>query len=271
MQKLKLLIVEDQENYITSLLDFLSPYNEILDLEDITKARTYHEARNIILNRGNFDVSILDYHLNGKTCFNLLEETKSNILGYGQIVFTSIDQDEQKNFLKYYRPISRGYLVLEKPFDGDNIALFINEIQKTAIFNPSVAIKKLTLDLGGTLGERIIEGSDINDVVFIQGALQYCNYFIIVNEQIVKVNNVTGHLEEHCQKLINNKNFLRVHKSYIVNVTRIKGGLKDKPTTGWLSFKNLDFSKIKDEEVARFSTEHPNYSKLKEITRLQKI
>ena len=60
MRKLRILIVEDRENYITSLKTLLEDFHDIVDMGNIIIAKTFIEARNLILNRKQFDLSILD-------------------------------------------------------------------------------------------------------------------------------------------------------------------------------------------------------------------
>lgn len=267
MRKYKLLIVEDQENYVESLMGFLKKYDDIIDYDSITIAMTFVEARTLILNKTQFDASILDYKLDdGQTCLKLLEQTKDNMDYYGQLVFTTIDPIENENFHKYHLPSK--YLILEKPYDIDNVLKFTGELQEKLYNKEQVADNKRTFNLG-LQGEIIID--DINKILYIEGSQQYCNFYILDNGIVKEIKYIKGTLDQQFTLLNNTDIFLRVHKSYIVNTHKIKRGKKDERTTGWLSFSDKDYNERTNLHVARYSVEHSNYTELKKRTGFAKI
>ncbi len=99
----------------------------------------------------------------------------------------------------------------------------------------------------------------------------HCNYFILEHGNIIETKNVSGKIDDQVAVLNNTKIFLRVHRSYIVNISQIKRAKKDKRDGGWLSFLDFDFSEISNPYVARFSTKNQNYNELKKRTSFSKI
>lgn len=268
MKKYKILIVEDRDGYIQSLKRCIQQYSNIIDIDALTIVKRFNEARDLILNGNKFDISILDYFLNdGKTCIELLKETGGSVASYGQIVLTTIDSDWSSKFHEMHSDALTKYLPLEKPFSSDAFAKLMNKIQERSIHTTSHDSQKLALNRGSS-GEFTIDSSKI---IFIIGAGSYSNYYVEGNSDTICYKNISGKLDDQIKLLEDDDRFLRVHNSYIVNITKVKGGLKDKRTTGWLSFDDKPIDINNTTYYARYSNKHENYSKLRKLTGLKKI
>lgn len=266
MKKYKLLIVEDEPEPLKRLLTLLKEHFDVIDENQIKVATSFADALKIISNSNGFDFSILDRKLDeGETCLTLMNQI--NIDKLGIIVLNTINEYDQKVMEEYQ--ITGDYKVLGKPFTRISVAKLISEIVNIKISQNEFKESEGTiLDIGNS-GELII--SDFNNILFVEGSNKYCHFYIFENNVIKKVENVSGTVDDQMLKLHKFEIFLRVHKSYIVNVKKIKLGKKDQRTTGWLSFTDEKYDSTKNSFVARYSNEHENYLLLKDLTGFKKI
>lgn len=125
MSKLKLFIVEDDEEALERLIALLQRYGDIINLDALVIARSFAEAQNCIIETKGFDVSILDKNLDeGETCFSLI--TEKNIQKFGLRVFNTIERNDEELLKKLQ--ISSGHLVLGKPYTVKSVATLMSEI-----------------------------------------------------------------------------------------------------------------------------------------------
>lgn len=257
-------IVEDEPEPLNSLIGELAVFDKIIKVKAI--ARTYEEARQIILTQ-EFDLSILDKNLDeGYTCFDLIKN--SNIENFGIIALNSQNPSFSLDTLGLFKVLPTYIL---KPYVPNNVGDFIkrlNEIELIQQHEKTDKLRNFVLNLGSK-GEKIVE--DIKNILFIEGAGKYCNYYIFENGKINITKNVSGTVDEQIALLNDDQMFLRVHKSYIVNTHKIKLAKKDKGTTGWLSFTDAEYNEKTNPYVARYSTEHENFERLLKRTGFSKL
>lgn len=224
MKKYKTFIVEDQTAPLERLLLLLKAYPKVIDLDSIVIARSFNEAQDIILNGEQFDLSIMDKMLGGKTCFDLI--SKENKDSFGIIVLNTVDKKSQK----YFQEISLlgNYLVLPKPYNKDDVAGLVNQLIS---FNRPIS-EELDDDSPIWLKEKS-KGFPVkqNDIVYIEVNDNYC-YIYFINNGICRKHIATKQLS-HYEELLNRKMFFRISDKYLINLEYIStyedGNIKLKP------------------------------------------
>lgn len=217
------LIVEDDQETIKSLVRELKIYDKIIKISVI--AKTYAEARTALL-MNSFDLSILDKGLDeGYTCFDLIEN--SNISNFGIIALNSKDPEIKLDVLALFKTLPT---YINKPYTHNTVGDFIkrlNEIKIEEINN------KILLNAGHD-GDILI---DEESIVYIESQGGYSTYhFSIPYDNKMKIT-ISESLIDQEGKL-NKRYFLRVHKSFIVNLSKfIKFQKGDTRTSGKLKLE----------------------------------
>ncbi len=235
------LIVEDDIDSLNSLLRELAVYDKIIKVKAI--AKSYDDAWKIVLTQ-TFDLSILDKNLDeGYTCFDLIKN--SNIENFGIIALNSQSASFSIDILGLFKELPTYIL---KPYLPGTIGDFIKRLNEIKIADKN---GKIFLDAG----HQGIIPIDEDSIMYIEAELGCSAYHLSkFYDNKLKIT-ISENLGDQENKL-NHKKFLRVHKSFIVNVEKIVKFQKgDTRTSGKLLLEN---NTIVDYSLA-------NYNKIKEM------
>ncbi|WP_228712363.1 LytR/AlgR family response regulator transcription factor [Arcobacter defluvii] len=175
------------ENGIEDITEFNNP---VVALKEITKTK--------------FDVVFLDISMPNISGFELAD----SIINIEPKTFIVFQTAYEEFALKAFQSGGMGYLV--KPIESNDIK---NILEKIRLFKSSnVDESKKIL---GKRGDKLYL-IDINEIYYIKADLD--EVIIRIKEADAYVRRKIGDLET----LLNGKNFFRIHRSYIVNVDKIK-------------------------------------------------
>lgn len=198
---MKVMIVDDEtlalsrlkrllnENGVTNITEFNNP---IEALQEITKTK--------------FDVVFLDISMPNISGFELADA----ILNVDSKTFIVFQTAYEEFALEAFKKGGIGYLV--KPIESNDIK---NILEKINIFRNTTANVQESKKILGKSGDKLYL-IDIHDIYYIKADLD--EVIIKIKDADAYVRRKIGDLEE----LLKDKNFFRVHRSYIVNVDKIK-------------------------------------------------
>jgi two-component system LytT family response regulator len=214
---MKILIVDDENLAISRLKRLLNQngFEDIISFEDSSEA-----LKDIYKN--SYDVVFLDISMpkiDGLTLATHISEQSPSSF----IVFVTAYSEYA---LKAYESGGMAYLL--KPIDEDDLKSLFSKIKNFISNNNTTLDKKI---IGRSAG--IIYIVDIDDIYYIKADLDEVIVRVKENELFVKKK--IGDLEA----MLENKNFFRVHRSYIVNVDKIKSMLSVEQSKLQISFKDI--------------------------------
>ncbi|MCT7910419.1 LytTR family DNA-binding domain-containing protein [Arcobacter lacus] len=175
------------ENNIDDIVEFNNPIDA---LKEITKTK--------------FDVVFLDISMPNISGFELAD----SIINIEPKTFIVFQTAFEEFALKAFQSGGIGYLV--KPIESKDIKNILEKIRLFKSSNLDESKKIL-----GKRGDKLYL-IDINDIYYIKADLD--EVIIKIKEADAYVRRKIGDLEE----LLKNKNFFRIHRSYIINVDKIK-------------------------------------------------
>lgn len=226
------LIVEDEPGPLETLLRELEPYKEIVNVSVI--ARSYAEALHTIL-INKFDLSILDINLGeGYTCFDLIQN--SNVQNFGVIAINSNKSDIPTNSLSLFKSLPT---YISKPYTNRNVADFIKRLNEIEVDSEEEFVNLNT-------GHQGIIPVKKDSIAYIE-AKDGCSIYYLLSPYDGRTKlTISGTLIEQEGEL-KSKRFFRVHKSFIVNLSKIiKFEKGDTRTSGKLKLEGdyyADYSK----------------------------
>ena len=195
------MIVED-ETRIARRIERMT--REILgaDLRSLTHINTLEEATTFI-EKHSLDLVLLDLNLNGANGFDLLTTAVS---GAFHTIVVSAYKDQAINAFEH------GVLdFVPKPFNQERLAQAFDRFHDKAVTAKSVvkylAVKK----------RQRVELIPIEDLVYIKGAGAYAELFLADGRKELHDKSL-----EKLEQLLA-PDFERVHKSYLVKMTEVKG------------------------------------------------
>lgn len=198
---MKVMIVDDEtlalsrlkrllnENGVTNITEFNNP---IEALQEITKTK--------------FDVVFLDISMPNISGFELADA----ILNIDSKTFIVFQTAYEEFALEAFKKGGIGYLV--KPIESSDIKSILEKIN---LFKNTSANTPESKKILGKSGDKLYL-IDIHDIYYIKADLD--EVIIKIKDADAYVRRKIGDLEE----LLKDKNFFRVHRSYIVNVDKIK-------------------------------------------------
>ncbi|WP_228156079.1 LytR/AlgR family response regulator transcription factor [Arcobacter lacus] len=175
------------ENNVDDIVEFNNPIDA---LKEITKTK--------------FDVVFLDISMPNISGFELAD----SIINIEPKTFIVFQTAFEEFALKAFQSGGMGYLV--KPIESKDIKNILEKIRLFKSSNLDESKKIL-----GKRGDKLYL-IDINDIYYIKADLD--EVIIKIKEADAYVRRKIGDLEE----LLKNKNFFRIHRSYIINVDKIK-------------------------------------------------
>jgi DNA-binding LytR/AlgR family response regulator len=193
----KIAIVED-EAIVARRLERM--VRAISGSSDVAIASTFESALVLIRSRP-IDLLFLDLNLNGRDGFELLEEAAAAPF---QTVVVSAHHEQALRAFEY------GVIdFIAKPWSEERLRL---AFERTTTREPQRRATTIVVRKG-----RELRSVAANDIVFIQGADDYSELHLADR---------SVHLHEktlNALEALLPQNFLRVHRSYIANLSRVRG------------------------------------------------
>ncbi len=208
MQKIKVLLVDDEFLALQLLENFVK---EVPELELVAKTKSPIEAQHI-LSRDRIDLLFLDIQMPTLSGVNLLKNLKNPPLtifttAYSDYALTAFDL----NVVDY----------LLKPFSFERFLQAVDKAQRQLSTSNPIYIKDNPHFLSVKANSKIVKVF-IDDILFIEGLKEYVK-IVCATENIVTFERL-----KNLEVILPANQFLRVHKSYIINtakVTAIEGNL----------------------------------------------
>lgn len=214
MKKLKVFIAEDDKVALKRLLNILRTLPEIIDVNNVVTSQTLEEAQKLLLVAEKFDFSILDINLDGeKTSLILINEYNGKL---GAIAIATLDVENKKSIEKL-RPIIH-YETLEKPYTEINVTSLINKIIQR--INNDKKLHEYSSDIlliPNATGKQLV---NVNDIIFIVVENKFSYIHFIQNGVAILLREEKS-LSEF-EKILNEKQFYRIHDKYLVNKNYIR-------------------------------------------------
>jgi len=220
------------------------------DIEVITTADDVPSGVKAI-NREMPDVVFLDIEMPGYTGFQLLDFFDDVSF---EIIFTTAYSDYA---IKAFEVSAIDYLL--KPIQIDQLVKAVNKVkskQKSQL-NEKIEALKLNLNETNQLSKIALPVADgflfvkPEDILYLKAESSYTRIFLTDDKDLL----VTRTLKEF-EKLIDHPHFMRIHRSYLINLNHIKQYVRS--DGGHIEMDNKDivyFSKDKKEELlGAFST-----------------
>lgn len=205
MISLNCLLVEDDNIFITY---FLNQITNIPFIKVVKICKSYADTLTAIREESNIDFIILDIFLestDGLNGFDILRHNK-------KLPPVIIISHAPENAIESYNiGIAKDFII--KPFDNDRLLLAINRAMEKTIEN------KLSIDNNSMFFKmgRQYQKYNLDDIDYFEGYGIYTK--VILNEGTEIINETLSFLE----KALDSKQFMRVHKSFIINLSKLEG------------------------------------------------
>lgn len=204
---MKVLIVDDEFNARRIVRKYLLEFNSDLIL---VEASNLEEAL-IILNSEEIDLMVLDIQLKNEVSFDLFKENTWDgidvifVTAYSEFAMEAFDVGALSYVLK---PVEKSKL--EKAFRKvENSWLSKNKRQERG----KTEVNRIYVPL-----KDYYQLVDLSKVLFLKADGMYCG-IVFQDEKSLLVSKPLKYLEK---KIEDNKSFVRVHRSYIVNIEVVK-------------------------------------------------
>ncbi|QER41654.1 response regulator transcription factor [Thermodesulfobacterium sp. TA1] len=194
---MKVLIVDDEPLALRRLERLLKEAG----LQEILKAENAYEAKRILEINPDVDAVFLDVRMPGKDGLKLARE----ILGERDDVFIVFQTAYDEYTLPAFEVGAVGYLI--KPFFFDDIVKVLNRIRKFKGEKPRIFVFNK---------EGKLVPTALNEIYYFEAQLKHSQ--CVKKEGSFHCPKSIGYLEE----VLKLYGFLRVHKSYLVNLEKIK-------------------------------------------------
>lgn len=217
---MKVLIVDDEKLALNRL-------NRILKEEGVSEITSCSSAIDAIkeLSKTSFDVAFLDISMPDMSGLELANA----ILNINPKTFIIFQTAYEEHALEAFQSGGIDYLL--KPISNENIKKSLDKIQKYLV--QSSLDKSSEKKLVAKRGSKIYL-IDIDDIYYVKADL---------DEVIIKIKDADAYLRKKIgdmQTLLEGKNFFRVHRSYIVNVDKIRSMQSVEQSKLEISFNGID-------------------------------
>lgn len=214
MDNIHVLIIEDTKEESDALVNVLTANNYHI----VGIAANYTDALHLFY-QNKVDIVIIDVFLNGKPDGITFAETINIVPNASKpFVFLTSSKDRQifdrakltnpfSFLMKPFNELEILYAIemaIEKFYNQNNV--FLSENQNTVISNDHLFIKK----------KNILKKVLITDILYIEVEERYCN-IITEKEKFVILISLTK-----MGLLLENNNFIKTHRNYIVNSDKIE-------------------------------------------------
>jgi DNA-binding LytR/AlgR family response regulator len=205
--KIRCVIIDDEPSAIKILKDYVSSISEMELLESFTepvKAVSF-------LNDNEVDLLFIDIQMPDLNGFELVSKLKNKPL----LIFTTA---YEQYALEGFKIDAIDYLL--KPIDFDDFNKAANKainwfhVKKQSAEKPLVKSNKNFLFIKSEY--RIIR-IELNDITYIEGINEYVKIHLVTGKPIMTLMRM-----KNFEQQLPEDTFMRVHKSYIVNLTKVK-------------------------------------------------
>ena len=208
MVKLKILIVEDDDNSATLLSDLLrEDANSFVGT--ITLANSWKTALAILSEAQDFDLTILDKNLGDGSSFDLIKAFEKH--RFGLVTFMT-QSDIPADIIERAGPV----LQIVKPFGKAQIANFISKVKKLKNDNDSSEKIGISIDHGESMVVLL------SDVFCIESIGHKSKFFYFEKEKNRCCSVISNEEFGRVLNRLPNEQFIQCHRSYIVNHKHIK-------------------------------------------------
>lgn len=194
---MKVLIVDDEPLALRRLERFLREAG----LQEILTAENAYEAKRVLENNPDIDAVFLDVRMPGKDGLKLAQE----VVGQRDDVFIVFQTAYDEYTLPAFEVGAIGYLI--KPFFYDDVVKVLNRIRKFKGEKPRILIFDK---------EEKLVPTTLNEIYYFEAQLKHSQ--CVKKEGSFHFPKSIGYLEEALRPY----GFLRVHKSYLVNLEKIE-------------------------------------------------
>lgn len=217
---LRAIIVEDEKHSRETLKSLIEEFCEGVNVVEM--AENVEQAVDKIT-KHQPDLVFLDIELQTGTGFDVLKQLQHVNF---EVIFTTAFEHYAIKAIKFS---SIDYLL--KPIDMDELQAAIDkarikkdkelykyqlELLLKNLNNPSGERKKICLATADG-----IEFIDVNAIIYCEANGSYTNFYLETNVKLM----VSKNLKEY-EQLLNDQNFLRVHNSYLINLSKVKKFVK---------------------------------------------
>lgn len=218
---LRSIIIDDEQNGINALKALIDVY--IKDVKIVAETTKASEAIELIENYKP-EIVFLDINMPEMTGFELLEKLTWRKFS---LVFITAHQEYA---LKALKNNAVDYIL--KPIDYEELQSAINKIKNQAVTKDSLTqYTKLLHELDDyNYKNKIlvnlksgIEAVDLNDIIYLESKSNYTQLYL-ANSKVILTSKTLKEFED--QLCAASLNFLRVHKSYIINLKKVTKYLK---------------------------------------------
>ena len=208
--KLKAIIVEDEQISRDILRNYLGKYCPNVNL--IGEASTIDDAYKLI-KKNELDLVFLDVEMPFGNAFDLLERVKNRT--FETVFVTAYDHyaiEALNNDASYY---------LLKPISIDELIKAVNIVTEIKEKENQLQHQILKPKTNGVQGKITIpqqdgfEVLDVNDIVFCKADDNYTEIHLANSKKLV------SKTLKHFQEVLKDYSFVRIHKSYLVNINAI--------------------------------------------------
>lgn len=224
MDKIKTLIVDDEEMSRLTLINFIEKYTP--ELEIIGEAENIQQAQKII-EKAHPQLVFLDVEMPFGNAFDLLENLK-------HIDFQTVFVTAYSHYAIKALNFSASYYLL-KPIDIDELVVAVNKVKENLIdMSTKIQTEILLQNIKAENGNQrlvlpVLDGFEVvktKDIIMCKADGNYTEFYFQDGSKKVVSKNL-----KFFDSLLGEYQFLRVHKSYLVNLNEItayhkgKGGL----------------------------------------------
>jgi two-component system LytT family response regulator len=221
---LRAIIVDDEQMAVKSLKTLIDIY--VKDIKVVAGSTAASEAIELIENYKP-EIVFLDINMPEMSGFELLDKLKWRSFS---LVFTTAHQEYALRALK-----NNAVDYILKPVDHSELQAAVAKIQKQITSNHErVSLSNYT-NLLRELNDYYfknkilvnlksgIEAVDLNEVIFLESKSNYTQLHLI-NDKLILTSKTLKEFED--QLCVTNFPFMRVHKSYIINLKKVNKYLK---------------------------------------------
>jgi two-component system LytT family response regulator len=215
---LKTLIVDDEKLALSRLKRLL----EEEGVEDIQECNNPIDAIKLV-SKEKFDIAFLDISMPNMSGLELAQA----ILDINPKTFIVFQTAYSEHALEAFQSGGVDYLL--KPISNESIKKSLEKIEKYMIKEDIDSSKRIMAKRGSKL--YLI---DVDDIFYIKADL---------DEVIIKIKHTDAYVRKKIgdmEKLLKGKNFFRIHRSYIVNVDKIKSMQSMEQSKLEISFEGID-------------------------------
>jgi two-component system LytT family response regulator len=247
MNMLRAIIIDDEQKGIDALKMLIEQYTE--DVRVVASATMASKAFELIENYAP-EILFLDIHMPEMNGFELLE--KLNRRNFN-LVFTTAHEEYA---LKALKNNAMDYLL--KPIDRQELRFAISKI-KAKLSEPGqdvLAYTELAAYLSQNNKNKLlissktgIESIDVNDIIFFESRSNYTCIYLVESKNILTSKTLK---EFEIQLCIDDKSFVRVHHSYIINLNKVQRFVKNEELIVMVDNQKVPLAKSRKQEFFKW-------------------